>query len=256
MPNMFKNINLMKIIIPLLILTIFIQSCTERKNENDIIIFESTFSEENVITLNKLVEQFDSYIINKYQINNSLDSAYKSFLVNVCHPENILSQKSDSIFFEKLRNQYFNSELNSEIILRPDSLVLINGNKSLVRMYYYTDKEEQRIEVIKDTLLLPPNPNDINIEQLDLFKLLGMHNNLKIFNVFGQFYTGLNNIKNKNNFIKSYLDNKKQFLEYNDYHRHSGFEGFSSFACGLLENKTNLTDYFTKRIIIIELLNK
>jgi len=247
--------NMHKKTIVILTLIFLMQSCALEKNKNDIVKFESTFSNKNIGILNKLVLDFDRYLLARFPKNNSLDSSYKVFLTRECKPGNYKYLKSDSIFFANLRDQYKNSDLEKEIVFVPESITLINDKKSLLKIYIYKDQKQEEVKTIRDTFLLPPNPNNIDLEQIDWYDFLEKKSTLRLFNVFGEYYRGLEKVKNRNKFLESYLYSKYQVLEESGHLRFSGFTDFRFEACALINNDEDLTDYFVKRIILIELLN-
>ncbi len=243
------------IIIIILTLGLLSQGCERKLKNKDIQLFESNLSNENLATLNELVKEFDNYIEKRFQSENSLDSSYKQFLLMACRPYTFVEQKADSLSFQKLKEIFKNSKLEKEIVLKPDTIALIEGNKSLLRIYKYTNRLKKTEEVIQDTFLLPPNPKHVDLTKIDFNSFLEKRNQLRLFNVFGEYYQGLNSIENKSDFIKSYLENKSQVLNHTGRNRFNGFSSFNLMACGILNNNVDLTDYFVKRIIIIELLN-
>ena len=62
--------NMHKKTIVILTLIFLMQSCALEKNKNDIVKFESTFSNKNIGILNKLVLDFDRYLLARFPKNN------------------------------------------------------------------------------------------------------------------------------------------------------------------------------------------
>jgi hypothetical protein len=244
-----------RIIIIILTFGLLFQSCERRSINKDIQLFESKLSAENLKILNELVKEFDNYLETIFPLESSLDSSYKQFLMMTCLPDSWVEHESDSMFYQKLNEIYSSSNLEREIVLKPETIKLSEDESSLLRIFKYNNIQKGLIEIIQDTFRLPPNPKNIDLTQIDFSVFLEKKNQLKLFNVFGEFFQGLNNIENKNDFIESYLVNKSNVLNYTGRNRYNGFTNFSMIACGLINSNVDLTDYFIKRIIIIELLN-
>jgi hypothetical protein len=242
------------IILTILTSVFIIQGCTQKKKDNDIIVFESTLSNKNAKELNEIIKEFDNYLLARFPSNNSIDSSYRLFLTKICLSDDFFLSKSDSLFLVKLRNRFSNSGLQKELLLTPDTMFLINENKGLFRRYIYIDSQMDTVGVINDTFPLPPNPRNIDFTEIDFYNFLNKKHQLQLFNVFGEYFRGLKKIKNRNTFISSYIEEKMQVLIDSGQLRYSGFNDFKLFACGLKSQNIDFSDYFIKRIIVIELL--
>jgi hypothetical protein len=247
--------NMTRLITTILIYGLLFQSCNFENIDNNIIQFETTLSKKNTKVLNGLVKELDSFLLKRYPSNNSLHNSYRAFLARICQYGNYNDLSTDSIFFENLQKQFRNSSLLREIILIPEDLTLINENKSLFRQYKYTDTKSEIDQTLSDTFLLPPNPNNKDLTTIDFYRLLDRNEKLRLFNVYGEYYRGLEKVKPRSEFISNYLDFKNQVLHSKGNSRFYGFSDFSIEACNLLNSNVNLTDYFVKRIILIELIN-
>ena len=194
-----------KLISAILLFTLLTSGYPQEKSDID--LFESAFSIKNLNTLNELVKKLDDFVLQRFPSNNSLDSSYRIFLTRECNPGNFEDTKSDSIFFSDLRKLYIDSKFENQIVLKVDTLTLIENNTKLVRHYAFYDNNEQSV-VILDTLRLPPNPNNIDLS----YSNLQTFNNslqwqLRLFNVFGEYYRGLEKVKHRNESIASYVGN-------------------------------------------------
>ena len=243
----------------LVILTIgfFVTSCSWLKlNDTDISSFEQTLSTENVSVLNLLAEKFDQMIYEKFPAKNFPDSSYYFFFKSFCNKDDKYFEFiEDSIAFETLLKIANNNDFKNDIILIPDTMFLIDSN-TLIRDYIYRDRNQNICGHILDTFNLPPNPKNIDLLKIDFFRFLEDKGQLKLFNVFGDFYSGLEEVKDRNEFITGYIDFKKNVFSYSGIKRPNGFIDPETLSCSLINDKISLNDYFVKRIFIVELLFK
>lgn len=196
-------------------------------------VFEKTLGKKNVETLNSLIESFETKTLKKEYPNLKTENAYKEFLKNII--------KNNSI---DRRKTFAESKLKLNIYCISDSVWI--ENKSLL--------SGKKREIVK-TKYKCLKPNDELIytksesyslnEKLTTFALFEKAKVNVQINMIGSYIKALEEISNKTKFIDFYLENIKMTADPIHPYRMSEY---------ILNNNIDINDYFTKRLIFINII--
>ena len=195
--------------------------------------FEKTLGKENVETLNSLIEDFETKTLKNEYPNLKTENAYKAFLKDILKynysllenrifPESKLKLNiycvSDSIWFEE---KSLSSGKKRKIIKTKYKCLNPKGKIIYSRSGYFSDNERSK------TLKLVENQKeDVQIN-------------------FNSIYLkALEEISNKSKFVEYYLKNIKMTGTPIPPFRMSNY---------ILKNDIDINDYFTKRLIFINM---
>lgn len=214
---------------------LFIVSC-QSDLEKRIEIFENHIGEENAKGITEFVNEFENYLTEKYP-NYIIDSAYYHFLSNIQNDFKNWQMIGISEEWEKkLKSTRGKTTFRNEIYLFTDS-AWVENNEVKIRSAYYREKDTIRFE--SGGILMRHSENVDSV-----LSFIKNEVGLLDFNLNGKYYTGLQKSKGNDTVIINYLDAKQA----------AGFVSFPLFKQGFLYNKPNFSDYFHKRIFLIELL--
>ena len=199
--------------------------------------FEKILGKENVETLNSLIENFETKILKNKYPKLKTENAYKeflkdilkynySFLENKIFPESKLKLNiycvSDSIWFEE---KSLSSGKKRKIIktkykcLNPKGKIIYSSSG----YYYDNEKSDETLKYIEN------QKEDVQIN-------------------FNSIYLkALEEIPNKSKFVEYYLKNIKMTADPIHPYRMSDY---------ILRNDIDINDYFTKRLIFINMFYK
>jgi hypothetical protein len=216
---------------------IFIGCANQEKQELDPRIekFETFLGKEESIALNKLVETFELLLENNFN-NSKIEESYKEFVIKMINNE-LQDFQIDSVIQNRTLDMVEQSGLRYEIYLRP--FEVWNDERHIYTKYRYINNA--------DTIDHTPS---IGIHKSWSDKVIdSLINNTKKtgfkFNMNGKYMRGLDLIKNQNqdSTIHYYLQDKFPIGEW----------PATIFAANLNAKKPNYSDYFVKRIIVVEL---
>lgn len=217
---------------PSILLLIVMVSCKGYKSNslNNVQTFTQQLGEQESEYLNQLVKSFEAH----------LDSIYKD-------------QKLDVQYEEYLNDLAKN---NCRVVWKPDSFLLaqVKRDSKLLGRYDYPDSvaynpltsfttfNNGKISSMIDYLPLN-SEKEIRYtnSQVDSI-IVGLKNEL-VYHGEGTFFSALDSINPQSSFIKTYLKEVENPM--------SGL-GICTLSWGLLHNHVNLTDYFIKRMIVVE----
>ncbi|RAR47413.1 hypothetical protein [Flavobacterium lacus] len=245
----------MKSIICSLVFVLF-YSCQPKYIDSDIAEFEKELGEKNVATINLLLEDFEQNYLKFHYKNQSLDSAYNNFLVDI-KKGNSLKQYPNH---KKMYSVFSNSDLFSEIYLKPDSVWIARDKHSDIEddkvvMKVNCDKEYPKLikryksfnhsgQVEYDFEIENHCTGLTDFEKFTEEEIISKGLNHYQFNSLGKYNIALFNIQKRGAVFKNFQRIKES----------AGFLDCSNVASGLLYDKADLTDYFIKRIILLEMI--
>lgn len=249
----------MKSIICSLVFVLF-YSCQPKNIDSDIEEFERELGEKNVTTVNLLLEDFEQNYLRAHYKNQSLDSAYYNFLVDIKKGNSLKEYPNH----KKMYSLFSNSDLYSEIYSKPDSVWIAR------------DKHSDRANLIKDDkVMINPNCDKEYPKVIKRYKSFNksgqieynyeFENNCNVFidfekfsdeeiinkalkqieiNSLGKYNIALFNLHGRGPVFKKFLTVKESV----------GFIDASNISSGLIHDKADLTDYFIRRIILLEMI--
>jgi hypothetical protein len=240
----------MRIIITFLI-AIFFSSCSSE--DKDIINFEKRLGPESVEILNILVADFETNYLKKYYKDVSIDEAYLLFLKDI--------KKGDSVQeynYKKMYEMFKKSKLFSDIYLKVDSvwiakdktsdvmeedsifeldisdpypkLIIRFKHQKLKSGYYYEDHSYS-------------SDDRSYFEKYSEEELIQNGYLRRRFDYIGNYAIALNDIQDRGFVFKNFYKHKES----------SGGFDMTILASGLLYDKADTSDYFIKRIIVLEI---
>ncbi|MFT6699473.1 MAG: hypothetical protein ACJAVD_000972 [Porticoccaceae bacterium] len=213
-----------------LITLTFIISFTLFSQQNE---FEKTLGKENVETLNSLIENFETKTLKKEYPSLKTENAYKEFLKDILKTNSIDRRKtfpesklklniycvSDSTWIEE---RELSSGEKSEMIKTKYKCLNQNGKVIYSSSISYCCKEKS-----KTLELVEKQKEDVQI------------------NMIGYYLKALEGMSNKSKFVEYYLKNIKITADPIHTYRMSEY---------ILNNNVDLNDYFTKRLIFINMI--
>ena len=211
------------LIILLIIISLFACNQKNEKRENQIERFEQILGSKETDYLNKIVNDFNKYLDSKYD-NVSLDPNYKKYLIELS--ENKLTDfwKVDSINLIKyIKTSKLFSKYDS---IYPDSVWY---EKGMFKLKY------SEFELTESII---PLTKRINIDSMILE--LQIKPRLRLTEQ-SRFYVALDSVKQGDSLIYNYIDA-------------IGFLPPAILANGLLKDFDNKSEYFSKRILVMELI--
>ncbi|WP_333695871.1 hypothetical protein [Flavobacterium sp.] len=249
----------MKSIICLFVLVLF-YSCKFKNNDADIEKFERELGEKNVATINLLLEDFEQNYLKVHYNNQSLDTAYYNFLVDVKKGNSLNEypnhKKMDSLFSE--------SDLYSEIYLKPDSvwiardknsditnftkegkvLIKLNCDKEYPKLIKRYKSFNQSDKVEYDYITENHCTGFIDFEKFSDDEIISKGLVHYESNALGKYNRAIFDLQNRGAVFKNFQRIKES----------KGFLNASSLASGLIYDKADLNDYFIRRIILLEII--
>lgn len=220
--SILKITNMKKIVFFVMIVFLF-SNCNSKKdtnNQSEIAQFESILGRKNVKELNKVLNNFEKFLQEKYEVENDSD-AFRAFVKNFSETDNY---KISQMEINNITMPLNNNSLRNEIWLKPDSCW--KEDNSLFCQYSYNGLQyNYRYSMKHDT-----NPNK---------------SDFIILNKNGLFFKGL-----------KAAEEDKYVADYMDAIEISGIISSSLFAGGLAQEGTDYSDYFVKRLILIEIYLK
>ena len=240
----------MRIIKLILFFSIINYSVFSQENATqDIIIFEEIIGKEKAEALNKSVQEFEKILSIKYP-SDSIEGSYKSFLREACiHEFYFWEFDSDTIVLDNIYHNLLEAGFESDLILKPSQIEI--KEDGVYWQYIYKDKYTNDTIGIIQEHINPPIPKSIDSLYLKADKR--RVEKKIIFNIYGDYIKALKKIQSRDSIISGYIEIKQSPKQDEGILRPSGFIGLSLIACGLYNSNANLSDYFIKRIILIEI---
>lgn len=249
----------MKSIIYSLVFVLF-YSCQPKNIDSNIEEFEKELGEKNVATVNLLLEDFEQNYLKAHYKNQSLDSAYYNFLVDIKKGNSLKEYPNH----KKMYSLFSNSDLYSEIYSKPDSVWIARDKHSdianltkddKVVMKLNCDKEYPKLikryksfnqsgQVEYDYIAENQCTGFIDFEKFSDEEIISKGLNFYQINSLGKYNIVLFNLQKRGAVFKNFQRIKES----------AGFLDASNVASGLLYDKADLTDYFIRRIILLEIL--
>jgi len=200
------------------------------QSENPISKFEDVLGKTNSETLTFLVSDFENnFLITNYP-NLSTQNAYEKFLLEI--------SQGNTSYLDKISKEskltFKNSQLNNEIYYYRDSVWFDNEKLKERFVYKVTNGEKEYItkEVHQKEFML-------KIKKDSLIQL--MLESPRDYKSYGKYMNALNLIKLGDSFIENYCSDKEV-----------GFLIPELTAKWVLEYKLDYTNYFHKRIVLLE----
>lgn len=211
----------------LLICVSVIISCnshTESPGNNNIIEFERLLGKKESQNLNEIIDEFGKFLEDNYEIHPD-SSLFKHYLINI--------QRIGRIDFVDLDTSRFYRDnlFNQYTIEFPDSIWIIDS--IMYTKYPSLPIEKRRV---------PPAPPNKEAVEAWIVRHLN-YADIRISHV-GSYFSALDSIKNNDTLIKVYLDNRYAI----------GSISPGILANGLLRHMNEESEYFCKRIYVMELL--
>ncbi len=211
-------------------------SCSGQTNNNSFEsyeTFESFLGQEKASTLNKKVKHFESFLDHTFS-NESIEESYIDFLILISRGEydRIKWENADTTY-EDLYKLFESSGLREEIFLVPDSVWVVD---EALKAKYSSVQEGFLNEFTEESFLIG---FDINQNPDSVIK--AKYEERK-FNPYGKYLIGLKMIENPNAFLTKYIQMKEAV----------GDISKNILADELLKSKADFSDYFIKRIVIVE----
>lgn len=206
-------------------------------NYSQQIEFEKKLGKENVETLNSLIEDFETKTLKNEYPNLKIENAYKAFL------KDILKYN-----YSLLENRIFpKSKLKLNIYCVPDSTwveerELSSGKKSRMNKTKYITK--YKCLNPKGEVIYSGSAYFYNNERKKALKLVENQKDDVQINFNGIYLKALEEIPNKSKFVEYYLENIKMTAAPVHPFLMSNY---------ILKNDIDISDYFTKRLIFINM---
>jgi hypothetical protein len=206
--------------------------------------FEKTLGKENVETLNSLIRDFETKTLKNEYPNLNTENAYKEFL------KDILKYN-----YSILENEIFpESKLKMHIYCVPDS-TWIEEKELLARKKGEMIKTKHKIEYKTKYKCLNPEEKVIysskgysyNSKKWKTLKLVENQKGDVQINVNSIYLKALEEIPNKSKFVEYYLKNIKLIGDPIHPFLMSNY---------IFKNNVDINDYFTKRLIFINMFYK
>jgi hypothetical protein len=242
---MFKNFNMKKIILFLIIFCFF--SCFDNKEEKYLNDFNQVLGKENIETIDLLVNNFEENYLKVHYPKLILEKAYKQFLIDLS--KNELKSNFSYNGYEK----FYSSQLKNEIYKYPDSVWIVFDSlqdekydeiKIPLIHYPYIKKRYKYIEkngsINYGTSGVFENLNGIT----NFDSIINSHLNSGRFNGIGKYIQALDTIKNKSDFHKKFFEVKQS----------AGIIDSQSSASVMIINKIDLNDKLNRKLIVMEML--
>ncbi|UPQ78594.1 hypothetical protein M0M57_13305 [Flavobacterium azooxidireducens] len=249
----------MKSIICSLVIVLF-YSCQPTNIDSDIVEFEKELGEKNVATINLLLEDFEQNYLKVHYKNQSLDSAYYNFLVYIKKGNSLKEYPNH----KKMYTVFSNSDLFSEIYLKPDSVWIARDKHSDIANLTKDDKVVMKLNCDKEYPKLIKRYKSFNQSGKVEYDF-ETENNCSGFNDYEKFsdeeiimkalkQLQPNNLGKYTKALYNLQDRGTVFKKFQKIKESAGFIDHSNIAFGLVYYKADMSDYFIRRIILLEMI--
>jgi hypothetical protein len=207
------------------------------QSENQISKFENVLGKTNSETLTYLLSDFENHFLKQNFPKLSVEKSYERLLENISQGKyNHLTVLSENKNFSKeAKNRFNNSQLKQELYYFRDS-VWFEGEKLKAGFYYKNPNgttEFKTVNILKKDFM-----NEM--EKDSLVQLL--MDSPREFKTFGKYMNAMKSVKNNDSFLENYYDDKET----------AGFLSPEIYAKLMLNYKLDFSNYFYKRIILLE----
>lgn len=243
----------MKRYIAFLVVVLFF-SCSVNEKDAAIVNFEKKLGTESIETLNNLVADFETNYLKTYYKNIDIDEAYLLFLKDI--------SKGDSVKpynYRKIYEMFTKSNLFSDIYLKVDS-VWIAKDKNSDRVDDSTEKFNEPEPYPKLIIRFKDDnafgsgyqyqEQSISAGDISFFEKYSEEEIIQIgygtrrYDNLGKYAMALYDLQDRGAVFKKYYKAREN----------SGGLDMSLLAGGLLHDNANTSDYFIKRIIVLDVL--
>lgn len=249
----------MKSIICSLVIVLF-YSCQPTNIDSDIVEFEKELGEKNVATINLLLEDFEQNYLKVHYKNQSLDSAYYNFLVDIKKGNSLKEYPNH----KKMYSLFSNSDLYSEIYSKPDSVWIARDKHSDIANLTKDDKVVMKLNCDKEYPKLIKRYKSFNQSGKVEYDF-ETENNCSGFNDYEKFsdeeiimkalkQLQPNNLGKYTKALYNLQDRGTVFKKFQKIKESAGFIDHSNIAFGLVYYKADMSDYFIRRIILLEII--
>ncbi|MDO7174205.1 hypothetical protein [Mariniflexile sp. AS56] len=223
-------------IFKIFIILLLITSCSDKINENKITEFDKILGTENSKTLNSLVVEFENDFLKRQYPNLNIERAYLKFITEISEGE---IEKFVG-FSQKSRSLFDKSTLRPEIYCVPDSIWVDknpwNDLTLLVKIRTKCIKPDGTFE--SGISEMPFDKKEISRDFIE-----EKRKNFVVSNYNGKYIKALNSISDNSEFLKSFVKDRTNF----------GLIPSELVAKRILAYNVDITDYYVKRIIVMEL---
>ena len=216
----------------LIILSIFIGSCSGLSSTKKIKTFENTLGIDNSKDLSNYVLAFENQVLKANYPELSTDKAYLELLSK--DPREIVKRKLHNSFTDYNLEQYYKSQLWHEIYAPVDSVWIDSTNLRTKSRYVYLSENGKRV-IGEVGGSFKPNMDKDSIVKIEF--------GICHFNNQGKYWRAIESIQNGIPFLEEFYDTKNKV---------------SHISIGLFDamvnrHKLDLNDYLVRRIIAVEL---
>lgn len=229
-------------------------SCSVNEKDVAIVNFEKKLGPESVETLNMLIADFETNYLKKYYKEVTIDEAYLLFLKDI--------SKGDSVKpynYQKMYQMFTKSKLFSDIYLKVDSVWIAKDKNSdlkddnttklnypnpypkLITRYKHQNFAEYGYEYETQSF---STGDRSYFEKYSEEKIIQNGYRTWRYDNLGKYAMALYDLQNRGDVFKKYYEKRES----------SGGLVMSSLASGLLHDNANTSDYFIKRIIVLDIL--
>lgn len=213
---------------------LLILTCISCKKDNRLeLIFESHLPETDQVILNKIINSYDNLITTEFKGNTN------KFLSQI---------ESNSLALDSLKKQEYCDLVtifdNSTLEVKNQNVkydsVYLSDSGSIIKIMQPEDISTNGLELDEEIIILPPGQTIE--EEVEKIKNRGYWRFISV----SSFESALSKIENENIDVKEYLDAKKTV----------GYLNPQRMASSILKSDIDVSNYFIKRIIAIELFIK
>jgi hypothetical protein len=239
---------------------VLLYSCQPKNIDSDIEEFERELGEKNVATINLLLEDFEQNYLKVHYKNQSLDSAYYNFLVDIKKGSSLKEYPNH----KKMYSLFSNSYLFSEIYLKPDYVWIARDKHSDIANLTKDDKVVMKLNCDKEFPKLIKRYKNLNqsgqieydyvtenhctgfidFEKFSEDEIISKGLDHYKINSLGKYNIALFNLQKRGAVFKNFQRVKET----------AGFLDASNVASGLIYDKADLKDYFIRRFILLEII--
>ncbi|MET2985206.1 serine hydrolase domain-containing protein [Aureibaculum conchae] len=205
--------------------------CETEHLDKRITKFEEVLGKTNSKTLTFLVRDFENNYLKSNYPNSSIQEAYKEYLSDIKQGNSNYAHNTT----KEAQVKFKNSQLRKDLYYVPDS-IWIEGDVVKEKVLFWNNVDKPYYSV-NESYIMKTRMHLTN-DSIIKYRL----KNLNRFRIYGKYMNALRAIKNKDQMVKHYVQDKEAF----------GFISHKILAEWFLELKLDYNDYIYKRIIILE----
>lgn len=210
---------------------VVMEYCETEHLDKRITKFEEVLGKTNSKTLNFLVHDFENNYLKSNYPNSSIQAAYKKYLSDIKQENSNYAHNTSKVAQIKFKN----SQLRKDLYYVPDS-IWIEGDVVKEKVLFWNNVDKPYYSV-NESYIMKTRMHLTN-DSIIKYRL----KNLNRFRVYGKYMNALRAIKDLDEKVKYYFQDKEAF----------GFISHKILAEWFLELKLDYNDYIYKRIIILE----